>query len=150
MKTVELVEKVADIYQEKMAGYELGQACVSLIFADENDTNNIIVDDIVKSPDIYDAFEQIIAQEMCATQFLIGMSVDTSGWAAPLNDAGEVEGAPSEHPQRQRVRLNMVITNDGVASVISFQESGERTYDEGSAHGSLSDAFQEAWNSIAK
>lgn len=65
----------------------------------------------------------------------------TTGWAAPLAADGNIEGAPSEHPGRRRVRLVVTANLDGVASVVRFEESPlETIVDPGQATGSLNDA----------
>lgn len=67
----------------------------------------------------------------------------TSGWGAPLNENGEAEGAPSEHPQRRRVHLMVVTTPDGCqASRLQFEGESEPVDDEtGGASGALADAL---------
>lgn len=64
----------------------------------------------------------------------------TTGWAAPLSDDGEVEGAPSIHPMRRRVRLSVTVNLDGVASVLRFEDNDDAVVDAGAATGSLADA----------
>lgn len=69
-------------------------------------------------------------------------AVLTSGWAAPIQEDGSMDGAPSEHPERRRVRLAVVANADlGVASVLRFaDEPTEPVTDPGSATGSLANA----------
>lgn len=70
--------------------------------------------------------------------------VVTTGWAAPLNADGGVDGKPSEHAQRRRVRLMVVASREDVASVLRFQdEPDEIVTDPGNATGSLADAIQQ-------
>lgn len=65
----------------------------------------------------------------------------TTGWAAPLNADGEVDGAPSHHPRRRRVRLVITANLDGLASVLRFEDDSEDVVvDPGSATGALADA----------
>ena len=65
----------------------------------------------------------------------------TTGWAAPLPEDGNIEGAPSDHPNRRRVRLVITANMDGVASVLRFEESPHDTIlDPGQATGSLNNA----------
>ena len=68
--------------------------------------------------------------------------VVTSGWAAPLGDNGEVEGAPSEHPSRRRVSLFYLATPSGaVASRLFFHDTAENVFDDGTASGALGEAI---------
>lgn len=70
-------------------------------------------------------------------------AVVTTGWAAPLASDGSVDGAPSAHPQRRRVRLVVVANSEGVASVLRFADDPENVVtDPGQATGSLADAIQ--------
>ena len=72
------------------------------------------------------------------------VAVVTSGWAAPLNAQGEVEGAPSAHPQRRRVRLVVTANAEDVSSVLRFADDPENVItDPGSATGSLADAIRD-------
>lgn len=97
---------------------------------------------IAQHPDVY---------SMLADENAISLAVPfdriaivTTGWAAPLNADGEVDGAPSAHPERRRVRLTVVGTDEGVVSVLRFQDDADNTIvDEGSATGSLADAIAE-------
>lgn len=71
-------------------------------------------------------------------------AVVTTGWAAPLASDGSVDGAPSAHPQRRRVRLVIVANAEGVASVLRFQDDPDNTVnDPGQATGSLADAIHQ-------
>ena len=73
------------------------------------------------------------------------IAVLTCGWASPIdpdkdeNDDDQV--APSQHPQRRRVRLMVLASRNGVASVLRFSDSPNETVtDDGNARGSLADA----------
>ena len=72
------------------------------------------------------------------------IALATTGWAAPLNPQGEVEGAPSEHPQKRRVRLVVIASREEMASVLRFQDKPDETViDHGNATGTLADAVRE-------
>lgn len=65
----------------------------------------------------------------------------TCGWAAPISDVDDC--APSESPNRRRVRLVVGANISGVASVLRFQDKPNETIvDEGAARGTLADAVQ--------
>jgi hypothetical protein len=73
-------------------------------------------------------------------------AIVTTGWAAPLNADGSVDGPPSQHEQRRRVRLVVVVADNGVASVLRFEdEPDEVVTDPGSATGSLAEAINRFW-----
>lgn len=68
----------------------------------------------------------------------------TTGWAAPIGESDDT--APSAHPERRRVRLVVVVCDEGVASVLRFaDEPDEIVTDAGSARGSLADAVANLW-----
>jgi hypothetical protein len=73
-------------------------------------------------------------------------AVVTTGWAAPLAADGTIEGAPSEHAERRRVRLIVVVADNGVASALRFaDEPDDVITDPGSATGSLAEAINRFW-----
>ena len=72
------------------------------------------------------------------------VTLKTTGWAAPLNEDGEVDGAPSEHPKRRRVRLFVSVDVDNknvVGSSLKFDDDEEVIYDFNTATGSLAEAM---------
>ena len=75
------------------------------------------------------------------------IAVLTCGWASPIdhdqdNDDDEVL-PPSRHPQRRRVRLVVLASRKGVASVLRFSDTPDETVtDNGNAKGSLADAVR--------
>jgi hypothetical protein len=73
----------------------------------------------------------------------------TTGWAAPLNtETGECDGAPSQHPERRRVRLTIVANATDTYSIIRFADNADEIVgDDGGATGSLADAIR---NFVAK
>lgn len=89
--------------------------------------------------DVYDLLgnddSKFIAQ---ASDFIV---VVTCGWASPITSDDDEEIAPSQHPQRRRVRLVVTASREGMASVLRFQDEPEETVtDEGEARGSLAEA----------
>lgn len=62
----------------------------------------------------------------------------TTGWATPID--------PESGGERRRVRLTVLVSNDGVASGLRFQDDEcEVLVDEGSATGALNDAVLTFW-----
>lgn len=49
-------------------------------------------------------------------------AIVTTGWAAPLDDDGTMSQRASRHPMRRRVRAVAVVDDNGVASVIRFED----------------------------
>jgi hypothetical protein len=75
----------------------------------------------------------------------VGISVHTTGWCAPLNADGDIDCAPSDHPERRRVSLITTITDEGRGSALAFTDEEEVITDPGTASGSLADAIAECW-----
>jgi hypothetical protein len=91
---------------------------------------------------VYEALESVVIPKKA-----VAILVTTPGWAAPLNQDGEMEGMPSQHPERRRVKL--VTCNDGefAGHAMAFQDSpDEIETDEGTAQGALAEAIRDAWN----
>ena len=100
---------------------------------------------ISRSPDVYDLISSLCDYENVKSfEYL---SIITWGWAAPLGENGEVDGAPSKHPEKRRVKL--IISGSHaekglIGSVINFDDSpDEPVFDYGDATGSLASAFTE-------
>lgn len=89
-------------------------------------------------PDIYDLLAQDYDNEN-----LVGIAIHTTGWAAPLNADGEVEGAPSKHPDRVRVALVATITTHGFCSAIAFGDGRETVFEENAPSGALWEAMND-------
>lgn len=104
------------------------------------ESDEIVLSIVDMAADVYDMLEKPASERK--TKFKT-FALVTSGWAAPLGANGQIDGAPSEHPMRRRVRLAVVASADGgVASVLRFSdEPDEIVSDPGSATGSLADAF---------
>ncbi len=107
-----------------------------------------------------DVYELIDAPTSAIVRMFDAAVVLTCGWAAPLDrsrddDHDEDEDKervddlnvpPSQHPQRRRVRLVVVVGDQGVGSVLRFADTPkEIVTDAGSARGSLADAVTNLW-----
>lgn len=98
---------------------------------------------LAQHPDVY---ELLSAPSSSLARMFDSAAVVTTGWAAPLGPDGTVDGAPSEHALRRRVRLVVVVADHGVASVLRFADDPDDVItDPGSATGSLADAITEFW-----
>lgn len=100
---------------------------------------------IKHQPDIYDLLQDMYKDKSYSGYEYI--SLFTTGWAAPLNKDGDVDEAPSKHPQRRRVTLVIcadVNAKSIIGSVLEFEdEPDEKVYDFNQATGSLADALSQ-------
>jgi len=106
---------------------------------------------VAKARDIYKLLED--RKTLMAIGDAKSFTVVTCGWAAPLeNENADDDGlAPSQHPQRRRIRLIISADESGVASVLRFQDKpNETTIDEGQARGSLADAIMTMMEELKK
>ncbi len=94
-------------------------------------------------PDVYELLD---SPSSALARMFDAAAIVTTGWAAPLGPDGSIEGAPSEHALRRRVRLVVVVADHGVASVLRFADAPDDIVtDPGSATGSLADAITRFW-----
>ena len=102
-----------------------------------------------------DVYELIDAPTSAIVRMFDAAVVLTCGWAAPIDRSHESDDddddanekvPPSQHPQRRRVRLVVVVGDQGVGSVLRFADTpDEIVTDAGSARGSLADAVTNLW-----
>ena len=101
-----------------------------------------------------DVYELIDAPTSAIVRMFDAAVVLTCGWAAPIDrsrdndehDKDDENLPPSQHPQRRRVRLVVVVGDQGVGSVLRFADTPkEIVTDAGSARGSLADAVTNLW-----
>ena len=99
-----------------------------------------------------DVYELIDAPTSAIVRMFDAAVVLTCGWAAPIDRKSESDDSddenlpPSQHPQRRRVRLVVVVGDQGVGSVLRFADTPkEIVTDAGSARGSLADAVTNLW-----
>jgi len=144
MDTIQVAEavesKLHDILDSKGGDpYELaGAQLYGVSFGEKGEP---VLAHIAQHPDVYDLLDNDTNARVANGYFYT--LVVTTGWAAPLNANGEVEGAPSQHALRRRVRLAVVANRQSVASVLRFQdEPNEPITDPGDATGSLADAIR--------
>lgn len=112
----------------------------SMLFGMTVSPNGVVRTDLLDThPDIYD----LLDTEPNMKDYGYAVVV-TTGWAAPLDENGEVAGgAPSKNPMRRRVRLVICANREMVASVLRFQDASEDIIvDSGEATGSLNDAVR--------
>ena len=106
-------------------------------------TEGLSVCFLAQHPDVYELLD---APSSALARMFDAAAIVTTGWAAPLAEDGSVDGAPSEHAQRRRVRLVVVVADNGVASALRFADEPNNVItDPGSATGSLADAINRFW-----
>lgn len=105
---------------------------------DQDNNEPITHLEINKSKDIYDVLEKISKDS--SGLIWDAIAVTTQGWAAPLNSSKDSDTPPSQHPDRARVFLVCIITNErNIHSVIKV-EGKDPVYDN-SGTGALADAL---------
>ena len=73
--------------------------------------------------------------------------VVTCGWASPLNKSDE-DLAPSQHPDRRRVRLSLAVDDKNIISVIRFKDDKGNPQTETNGSGTLADECRELYNQV--
>jgi len=105
---------------------------------------------IAEHADIYEMLDDTLNAVLLFDSGYNGFAVVTTGWAAPIDkdndDNNEV--APSQHPERRRVRLMTMMHNGKMGSSIRFTDEESVTYDEGNAMGSLASAMQDLYDVV--
>lgn len=106
--------------------------------------NQLVAKFIGDNSDIYMLIEDLGNDRIIQNTNFDYFSLITHGWAAPLNSDGDIDGAPSSHPERRRVRLVLTVDIKNeceVGSTIQFDDDPEDlVFDHGNATGSLADA----------
>jgi hypothetical protein len=100
--------------------------------------------EIGRAFDVYDLLDQVVEPTPLK---VVGLAVTTSGWASPLNENGEVDCPPSQHPERRRVVLVAVATAEELLSAMRFADADE-VITETNGQGSLADALRDAFTRI--
>lgn len=97
--------------------------------------------------DVYDIIENPTNQQL-VHDLGCSVAITTQGWASPRNTETDDNVAPSQHPQRRRVALFIMVTQSGeMASVLRFSDKPNETVtDNGDARGSLAEALLEMVN----
>lgn len=97
---------------------------------------------LVTAHDVYIALDRCGNGHHTLLKDEIGIGVETCGWAAPVSDTNDDELAPSQHPERKRVRLVACVnTKLQAGSALGFSTEADLITDDGHAKGSLADAL---------
>lgn len=130
-------------------GFDLPSAMLVGIKLDENGNLADVNPELATHGDIYQLLDSV---KPSLVKGFDALALITCGWAAPINGAtGESDGAPSEHPERRRVRLFACATRSEMASVLRFQdEPNEPILDAGEARGPLAEAIADLMNRVSE
>ena len=142
MSVLETAEKTEQRIHEMLGeAFDLPKA---VIYSVKTKPSNEL--EVVKRHDCGDVYD-LLSDEytLSVTKNSEYIAVLTCGWAAPLDTEQDENDddivAPSQHPLRRRVRLMVLASRNGVASVLRFSDSPNETVtDNGKAQGTLADA----------
>ena len=140
---VEIAVAVESLLHRTIDSFELPGARLYGVNCADRDLSDASVCFLAQHPDVYQLLE---APGSALARMFDAAAIVTTGWAAPLGPDGTVEGAPSEHAERRRVRLVVTVANHGTASVLRFADRPDDIVsDPGSATGSLAEAIDHFW-----
>lgn len=146
LKPIDIVPMAYSHNETEEEGFKISKAKVGQIIW--NGKNEYLFLQPVLNDDVYDALHDI-ATTTKKDKNCVGLYVDTSGWAAPLKEDGSLPDVPpSEHEDRFRVRLTIVITDEGIASAMGRSDTNEVLYDDGQATGGLQTSLEVAWSQV--
>ena len=128
MNITELAEKVESDINSTL-GFDLKQA---LLISVHDGEYGVELSAPLSNGDVYELLESDASLELAKrSQFI---AIVTCGWAAPLanDDDDDNQVAPSQHPERRRVRLVVLASRSSVSSVLRFSDTPDETVtDEG-------------------
>ena len=136
----ERAEYVEGLLDKKM-GFDFAKAKLYSIMADENEAFMLTL--VQEHDDIYTLLDSRNTLRVAKVSDYI--VVATCGWASPRNfeEPNDQDNlAPSEHPERRRVRLVIMVSKEGMASCLRFSDSPDEVItDSGRAVGGLATAL---------
>lgn len=136
-ESMEVALIVEESLHEDGLGFELGSAHLYAVREDEFGVTHELA---WQDADIYGLLESPLSVQVAESSDFV--AVVSGGWAAPITDNSDGV-APSESPERRRVRLLVLASRHGVASVLRFSDSPDEVIsDEGKATGALNDAVR--------
>jgi hypothetical protein len=118
-------------------GFDLSKAQMYSLIESDDEVSMTLAGE---SGDIYDLIMSRDALQVAKASDFIALV--TCGWASPRDNDDDDEIAPSQHPQRRRVRLLVLAGKDGMASCLRFSDTPDEVItDNGTATGSLATAL---------
>jgi hypothetical protein len=141
-KVEALVNKALVHMSDGNDGYNLDRAMLVGVTTDGAEVLNVNAE-IASHGDIYQLLDD--KNNVKAVKGYNAIALVTCGWAAPIQESqDEPEVAPSQSPNRRRVRLVVCANRNALASVLRFQDDAETPIlDSGEAHGPLAEAVME-------
>jgi hypothetical protein len=140
MEIMELAERVESEVNDTL-GFDLKQA---LLVSVTDGLFGVHLSAPLTHGDVYELLESEASLELAKRSEYV--AIVTCGWAAPIrdNDDDDDAVAPSQHPERRRVRLVVLASRSSVSSVLRFSDTPDEVVtDAGKATGSLADAIHQ-------
>lgn len=107
-----------------------------------------VVKQIAEEQDVYEMLDDTFNAILLNETGYSGFAISTVGWASPINNNEDDEIAPSQHPERKRVRLMTLCNRGQMGSSIRFKGEQDVTYDQGNAKGSLASAMRDMYDIV--
>jgi hypothetical protein len=93
-----------------------------------------------------DVYELLTGSAAVVARSFDAAAVVTAGWAAPLGEGDALTHRASRHPLRRRVRAVAVVSDEGVASLIRFEDDPEHFIGQATrGTGDIVDAMEDLW-----
>lgn len=121
-------------------GFEMRKAQMYSLIENDNEVSMTLAGE---SGDVYDLIMSRDARQVARVSDFI--AIVTCGWASPRDNSDDDDDvAPSQHPLRRRVRLLVLVGQDGMASCLRFSDTPDEVItDNGTATGSLATALHD-------
>ena len=136
-----IAEKLGDSFEQSPA----------ILFAVDYVRGEVpVIRQIAEESDVYEMLDDTLNAILLHETGYSGFAISTVGWAAPINhdDDDDNEIAPSQHPERKRVRLMTLCNRGQMGSSIRFKGEQDVTYDQGNARGSLASAMRDMYDIV--
>ena len=139
MEIMELAERVESEVNNTI-GFDIKQA---LLVSVTDGLFGVHLSAPLTHGDVYELLESEASLELAKRSEYV--AIVTCGWAAPIRDNDDDDAvAPSQHPERRRVRLVVLASRNSVSSVLRFSDTPDEVVtDAGKATGSLADAIHQ-------
>lgn len=134
-----IAEKLGDSFEQSLA----------ILFAVDYVRGEVpVIKQISEDTDVYEMLDDTFNAILLHETGYSGFAISTTGWASPITSEEDEEIAPSQHPQRKRVRLMTLCNRGQMGSSIRFKGEQDVTYDQGNAKGSLASAMRDMYDIV--